>query len=302
MRATFSRWSIVGAVAGFLLFGITGCKTGATTAPSDWFSWGKKPSPTALSSTAPKKPSTSLPSPQSAVGGQAALANNAYQNYGSQGTSGAAASGTPNTYNTGPYGMASHSTPTSSPYGQAGGTNGQFASQTQSPYGTNASPYGTAGSSQPGAYPAGDNGYRTADTRSGVAPSAFELPANGASGQTYGQPASQNWDTQAAATYPSSSTTSTTGLSNATGPYQPGSTGSAGALPINGGSTNTQQSAPANYPGKAAPTNYPSSSSSGSYSGSNYQSAPANTYPQAGAGGYPTTSGTGQGYSPTYSQ
>lgn len=325
MRASLSRWSIVGATLGALLCGTSGCKSGVTS-PTDWLSWGKKPSPMAMSGTAPKKPSaTGLPNPHAATGGQTGLANNSYPNYGTQGYPATARGNSPASYDTGPYGMASHATPSypqaeTSPYGTAGvaAAGNQCPSSANSPYGGQASPYATASSPQPGAYPAADNAYRTADARSTTQPSSYEQPASGYGGQPayapeqsgYGQPATQNSGTPAAPSYPVARAADTTGLSDSAGSFAPGSIRSAGPLPTNDGSANLTGNAANNYPGTAAPTGYPNSSASGtgSYpgtggqatSGGAYPTTPATSYPATGSSPYPTTSGTGQGYSSPY--
>jgi len=307
----------VGAVLGSLLFGISGCKTGAT-APSNWFTWGKQPSQSALASTAPKKPSTSLPSPHAAVGGQTGLASKSYPNYGNQGYPASPGGTATNSYNTGPYGMASHSSspatqPNASPYGQTNTGGSQLASHSNTPYAGGNSPYGGTQTAQPATYPAGDNGYRTADTRSSVAASAYEQAANAANSQLaqatqangYGQPAArQPWETQASATAPTGGASNSAGLSTSTGPYQPGSTGNAGTLPASKGTTNVQQTAPGSYPGASAPAGQ-ASAGAGGYpaAGNGYPAANTNpqsgTYPQSGSGSYP---GAGQGYASPYAQ
>jgi len=330
MRSSLSRWS-VGAVLGALLFGISGCKGGASS-PTDWLSWGKKPSPTALSSTAPRKPSApSLPNPRATTGGQTGLANNSYTNYGNQGYPATSGSSSPNGYNTGPYGMASQSTAGSlqsgkSPYGLASATGGSpYAPNTNTPYSGPASPYSSSVPAQPNAYAGSDSTYRSADARSATLPYSNEPTANAYSGQpysneptanayggqqstyssgqsNYAQPATQNWETQSAPGYPATGATGTTGLSNSVGPYQPGSTNSSGALPTNGGTTNLQGSASTNHPAR---TGYAGSArrESGSYQpapAGQLPATPANTFPTTGSSAYPATSGAGQGYLSPY--
>ncbi|HJN08642.1 MAG: hypothetical protein QGG09_03460 [Pirellulaceae bacterium] len=320
MRSSLSRWS-VGAVIGALLFGISGCKSGVSS-PTDWFSsWGKRPSPTAFSSTAPRKPSAStLPNPRATTVGQTGLVDNSYPNNGVQGYPASPSSSSPNGYNTGPYGMASRSTPGSvqpstSPYGLAGATGGSpYPANTNTPYAGPASPYSSPAPAQAGAYTGSDNAYRTADARSATTPSGYEPTANAHGGQpatyspgqgSYAPPTTQNWGTQAAPGYPAVRATETTGLNSSAGPYQPGSTNSSGALPTNAGSTNLQGGASTNYPGSGAPTGYPSGA--GSESGGGYPVAPAgqpatpaSSYPTTGPSTYPATGGTGQGYSSPY--
>ena len=70
MRTPAKRPLLVGLLFLGLLFSLPGCKSGFSPPSMDWLSWGKKkPSPTALSSAIPKKPSTTtLPSPAATTG------------------------------------------------------------------------------------------------------------------------------------------------------------------------------------------------------------------------------------------
>ena len=317
MRASFSRWSVVGAVIGSLLLGVSGCKSGAM-APTDWLgSWGKKPPPTALTSTTPKPSKTGLPSPRTTAGGQTGLASKSYQNYGNQGYPVAPGTSSPGNYTTGPYGMASHSTSpapqATSPYG---GSN-QYAANNTPPYGAATSPYAATGAAQPGAAQPGAaqpgaDAYRTADARSGAS-STYGQPASGYGGQpaytpgpsSQTQPAAQNWNDQTPS-YPTAGATDTTGLNNSAGPFQPGSTGNTGALPT-GGATNLKNTS--DYPGTTPPTNpygaTGTNTGAGSYpgatSGATYPATPAASYPPAGSTSYPTTGGASPGYASPYS-
>ena len=197
MRASFSRWSLVVATATCMsLVSVTGCKSGGMNIPgADWLSWGKKPSPTSISSSSQRKPSTSaLPGPSATTAASSSLAT--YPNY----QSGAQAQANKG-YRTGPYGTGSTPQPGADRFAgsaarPSGGSpyannsyGGSSTGSPSSPYAATPyqSPYQSSSNTPPssasGGYNAAANRYATADSRNSLynaTQSAGSAPSTGA--------------------------------------------------------------------------------------------------------------------------
>ena len=172
MRATLSRWSLVVAIATCMsLVSVTGCKSGMGIPGADWLSWGKKPSPTSISSSSQRKPSASaLPTPSATTAATGPLASYPNSNYSQSSLQAQVNKGG---YRTGPYGTGASSqagvdrySGTGTPLGGSSYTgNPPAGAPYQSPYQASGSTYPTSGSGSP---IASQNGYATSDSRNSL--------------------------------------------------------------------------------------------------------------------------------------
>jgi hypothetical protein len=276
-------------VVSCLTVGATGCKSGMSMPGSNWLSWGKKPSPTTLSSTAyPQKPSTNA-----VPGGPTGLAS--YPT-GSQSQRQAPAGSGSKGYYTGPYGTGGQTPSQNSPsgYGQANYGKSVYG---QASYGQN-SGYGQASRDTQGSgtqFASGGGQSRQTMQAAGPYKSPYQSQTATAPPATY--PNHPTADARNSYLNNAGSTTTTSGSTIQLG-TQPG--GAGGYSP-----TNLQQPK-SSYPTTPAaqPASYPSTSTYGGSNGyssgaSNAATSPATGLTQSGGPYRPGSTGRNSRTLPT---
>jgi len=284
------------------LASMTGCQSGLSMPSSNWLSWGKKPSTTALSSNIKKPTAGQLPTPSATTAGASSLAaTGGARPYGQTGFQYPGAQPTSSGYQTGPYntGGASSYQPTNSSLASAPPYGGAATGPYQSPYQSNQQP--------------AQSGYLTADARNGGSYGASPSPQNPWGGNANSGATATSPYAGATATSPyaaQSPTATNPQRSYGAGPYDASSYGgspySSGGYqqpasyqqPIQGSADIT--SGTSGYPTPSAGAYSPSSSAtSGQYrpgsTGRNSQLLNSSgqtsaAYGTAAPGSYPTTS------------